>query len=242
MPAWFPLTGWRWPAGVSVWSLLRLPWPRWHTASTSSPTCWATCRWARCWCWRGTQRARGAVGAARRTALAARAVVCARAGTEPAAAARAVAARLAAQHRGRGRRRVAAACGWARTRCARWVHRTGERGSLNAARGAGVAGAVAARRCCSRRRWRSAWARCGSACARPCRWRLLGEPLARWLEAGPAADGAACRRRPSCWPLRSGCWDPACWPTAWRGRACAARGWRWVPLRSASGSPRCRRH
>lgn len=28
--SWFPLTGWRWPAGVSVWSLLQLPWPRGH--------------------------------------------------------------------------------------------------------------------------------------------------------------------------------------------------------------------
>ncbi|HEY6353592.1 MAG TPA: VanZ family protein, partial [Burkholderiaceae bacterium] len=26
--SWFPLTGWRWPAGASVWTLLRLPWPR----------------------------------------------------------------------------------------------------------------------------------------------------------------------------------------------------------------------
>jgi VanZ family protein len=26
--SWFPLIGWRWPAGASVWTLLRLPWPR----------------------------------------------------------------------------------------------------------------------------------------------------------------------------------------------------------------------
>lgn len=26
--SWFPLTGWRWPAGASPWTLLALPWPR----------------------------------------------------------------------------------------------------------------------------------------------------------------------------------------------------------------------
>jgi VanZ family protein len=26
--SWFPLAGWRWPAGANVWTLLRLPWPR----------------------------------------------------------------------------------------------------------------------------------------------------------------------------------------------------------------------
>jgi VanZ family protein len=28
--SWFPLTGWRWPGGTDSWTLLRLPWPRWH--------------------------------------------------------------------------------------------------------------------------------------------------------------------------------------------------------------------
>jgi len=28
--SWFPLSGWRWAAGAEVWTLLRLPWPRWH--------------------------------------------------------------------------------------------------------------------------------------------------------------------------------------------------------------------
>jgi len=28
--SWFPLSGWRWPAGTSPWTLLLLPWPRWH--------------------------------------------------------------------------------------------------------------------------------------------------------------------------------------------------------------------
>ena len=30
--SWFPLTGWHWPAGTSVWTLLRLPWPRGHSS------------------------------------------------------------------------------------------------------------------------------------------------------------------------------------------------------------------
>lgn len=30
--SWFPLSGWRWPAGSDPWRLLLLPWPRWHDA------------------------------------------------------------------------------------------------------------------------------------------------------------------------------------------------------------------
>src|SRR6185436_7411812 len=26
--SWFPLNGWRWPAGTTIWALLALPWPR----------------------------------------------------------------------------------------------------------------------------------------------------------------------------------------------------------------------
>ena len=28
--SWFPFSGWRWPSGTDPWTLLRLPWPRWH--------------------------------------------------------------------------------------------------------------------------------------------------------------------------------------------------------------------